>query len=267
MATLNGLEAFKTHFAGYSDHYVLIGGVACSLWHEAAGLAFRATKDFDVVLLAENLTPEFARQVWAFVEAAGYHTRERSDPEHKYYRFTHPQDERYPALFELFTRSPQELDLPLGQTITPLPVDDSVSSLSAILLDGDYYSLIREHKQLESGLPLAPVSILIALKAKAWLDLTARKQDGEKIDTNHIAKHRTDVFRLTLLLDDETTLTLPKSVDRDLRLFLDAFPPSSVEWPAIHASLKSTGSPVLPATALRQAISQSFRIMDDVQER
>lgn len=87
MATLNGLETFQTHFAQYTDSFVIIGGIACALWAQANELEFRATKDFDVVLLAENLTPEFVREIWTFVEAAGYRTKERSDPEHKYYRF------------------------------------------------------------------------------------------------------------------------------------------------------------------------------------
>lgn len=155
MAALNGLERFQAHFAGYSDSYALIGGVACALWFETGGLEFRATKDFDVVLLVENLTPAFAREIWSFVEAAGYRTKERSDPQHQYYRFTHPEDERYPALLELFARRPEGLEMPSGQTITPIAVDETVSSLSAILLDEDYYELIRQYKQVEDGLPLA----------------------------------------------------------------------------------------------------------------
>ena len=127
MAALNGLERFQAHFAGYSDSYALIGGVACALWFETGGLEFRTTKDFDVVLLVENLTPAFAREIWAFVEAAGYRTKERSNPQHQYYRFTHPEDERYPALLELFARRPQGLEMPSGQTITPIAVDETIS--------------------------------------------------------------------------------------------------------------------------------------------
>ena len=35
---VNGLERFKQYFALYIDQYVLIGGVACSVLMEEAGL-------------------------------------------------------------------------------------------------------------------------------------------------------------------------------------------------------------------------------------
>jgi len=46
---VNGIDQFKAHFAGFADRYVLIGGAACYLAMEAAGLEFRVTKDLDVV--------------------------------------------------------------------------------------------------------------------------------------------------------------------------------------------------------------------------
>ena len=42
---VTGLELFKEHFRPYADNYVLIGGTACELALEEAGLPFRATKD------------------------------------------------------------------------------------------------------------------------------------------------------------------------------------------------------------------------------
>ena len=38
---------------------------------------------------------------------------------------------------------------------------------------------------------------LIALKARAWLDLTEREKRGEKIDSKTIKKHKNDVFGST----------------------------------------------------------------------
>ena len=35
-------------------------------------LAFRATKDIDIVLIVESITAEFGRQFWEYVKEAGY---------------------------------------------------------------------------------------------------------------------------------------------------------------------------------------------------
>lgn len=40
---VKGLDTFRGAFAGYTDRYVLIGGVAASLTLEDAGITFRAT--------------------------------------------------------------------------------------------------------------------------------------------------------------------------------------------------------------------------------
>jgi hypothetical protein len=43
-------------------------------------------------------------------------------------------------------------------------------------------------------------SRLIALKARAWLDLTERAERGEQIDSKTIKKHKNDVFRSIVIL-------------------------------------------------------------------
>lgn len=52
---VEGLERFKDHFKEFTEQYVLIGGAACDLYMEDAGLFFRATKDLDIVLCVEAL--------------------------------------------------------------------------------------------------------------------------------------------------------------------------------------------------------------------
>lgn len=56
---VKGLDIFRAWFADHADQYILIGGMAASLAMEEAGLDFRATKDLDVVLHVEALTPAF----------------------------------------------------------------------------------------------------------------------------------------------------------------------------------------------------------------
>lgn len=58
---VNGLEHFRKHFAPYVDQYVLIGGTACTVIMQEAGLDFRATKDLDIVLYVEALHENFVR--------------------------------------------------------------------------------------------------------------------------------------------------------------------------------------------------------------
>ena len=65
---VKGLDLFRERFAGLSNQYVLIGGTATTLAMADAGLDFRATKDLDIVLHIEALTPAFGSAFWAFVE-------------------------------------------------------------------------------------------------------------------------------------------------------------------------------------------------------
>ena len=76
---VRGLDVFQSWFAEHADQYILIGGTAASLAMEEAGLAFRATKDLDIVLHVEALTPAFGQVFWRFVAAGGYAIRQASD--------------------------------------------------------------------------------------------------------------------------------------------------------------------------------------------
>lgn len=75
---VRGLDLFQHYFADYMDHYVLIGGSACSLAFDAANVEFRATKDLDLVLTLEVLNDDFAKRLWQFVRDGQYSTYQRS---------------------------------------------------------------------------------------------------------------------------------------------------------------------------------------------
>lgn len=75
---IKGLDKFREYFAGFSDHYVLIGGTASVLVMDEAGVDFRATKDLDIVLCVEVLDESFAETFWAFVKAGGYQNQQSS---------------------------------------------------------------------------------------------------------------------------------------------------------------------------------------------
>ena len=60
---VNGFTKFKDWFKGFENQYVVIGGTACDLIMESEELSFRATKDLDIVLIVESITPEFGKEL------------------------------------------------------------------------------------------------------------------------------------------------------------------------------------------------------------
>jgi hypothetical protein len=216
-----GIDAFKAHFAGFSHHYVLIGGAACDVIMDEAGLAFRATKDLDIVILVEALDASFGAHFWAFVEAGGYEQRERSTGEKEFYRFQKPANREFPAMLELFSRAPGSITPAEGSELTPLPIDEDIASLSAILLDEHYYAALVENRRTVDDLTVLDERLLISFKAKAHLDLAARRDGGERVDSRNIRKHRADVFRLLELLPESERIDLSAPINADLSAFAD----------------------------------------------
>lgn len=259
---IRGLDLFRERFRDYEESLILIGGAACDDWFTRQGLNFRATKDLDIVLLLEAVNPDFVAAMRQFIDDGDYEIRQRSeDGPPVLYRFEKPADERFPRMLEIFSRLPDGITLANDQTILPILSGDEIHSLSAILVDDAYHTLIREHSEVQDGVSFATVTALVPLKARAWLDLTERKAQGEKINSQDIAKHRSDVFRLAGTLPATQGPELPKTIQDDVAHFLDAFPEDSPAWTAILASLKITlGGNLKPAT-LREAIQTYFRII------
>jgi len=100
-----GLESFEEHFADFTDRYVLIGGTACFIQMEEAGLEFRATKDLDIVLHVEALDASFVRAFWEFIKKGGYQNKQKSTGKNIFYRFYAPTNKLFPAMLEFFARS------------------------------------------------------------------------------------------------------------------------------------------------------------------
>ncbi len=222
---VKGLDVFRTWFKDHADQYVLIGGTAATLTMEDAGLAFRATKELDIVLHVEALTPAFGQAFWKFIEAGGYAIRQASDTGKPiFYRFQKPTDERFPVMVELFARAPDGLEPAAGSQLTPIPLEEAVSSLSAILLDDAYYEFIMAGRREVEGLPWVGEDRLIPLKAVAWLDLSARKERGEQVDSRDIRKHLNDVLRLAQLLAPATRIPIVQRISEHMIRFLTALP-------------------------------------------
>jgi hypothetical protein len=70
-----GLDKFREYFAGHEDQYAVIGGAACDLLFDAAGLPFRATKHIDMVLCVEVVDAAFGEKFKTFLGAGRYEAR------------------------------------------------------------------------------------------------------------------------------------------------------------------------------------------------
>lgn len=218
---VNGLDVFKQYFEAFPDNYIVIGGTACDVIIEDAGFNPRATKDIDLILIVEALTSDFVAQFWKFIQDGKYERQEKSDDSRQYYRFMKPEDKAFPFQVELFSRTPDTIDLKAGAHLTPIPVDDDLSSLSAILMDDDFYNYMIEHSVDEDGLHRANTEALICLKAKAYLEIAARIEAGGGEDKKHLKKHKADVFRMAVMMTEEEVHELPEPIKNKLQEFMD----------------------------------------------
>lgn len=228
---VRGIESFREWFRGYEEQYAIIGGTACDLLMTDGGLDFRATKDIDLVLIVEAVDAKFASRFWEYVAAAGYEHRNKSTGTPQFYRFTNPQSRDYPTMIELFTRRPDAMVLPDDAVLTPLPIDEEISSLSAILLNDEYYDFLKNGRIRVSDVTILDTPYLIPFKAKAWIDLSDRKAAGEIVDSKNIRKHKNDVFRLTELLDEnqEPLNDMPAAVREDMQTFFERMEAEEVD--------------------------------------
>lgn len=211
---VNGITIFREYFKGFEDQYVLIGGAACDIVFENRKAEFRMTKDLDMVLIVEALTPEFGDRFWEFVKGGKYRNKVTNKGKPQFYRFDKPEVDNYPRMIELFCRENFELKEMKG--ITPIHIDGSISSLSAILLNEDYYQILLDGKVVEDGLSVLRPEYLILFKAKAYLDLLNRKNNGEKVDSSDISKHKKDILRIVAQLELEEVKTLPITVQKKI---------------------------------------------------
>jgi len=226
---VHGIESFRKWFADYSDQYVIIGGTACDLLMTQDDFDFRATRDIDMVLILESLTSEFGAHFWQYVCEAGYEHCNKSTGEPQFYRFSHPASGNYPFMIELFSRRSERIQLPESAHLTPLPLDDEISSLSAILMDEEYYRFLLKGRIVLDGIPILDAGYLIPFKIRAYLDLSERKANGEAVDSKDIRKHKNDVIRLSVLLTGDARILVSHEIYADIEKFLEEAENSKID--------------------------------------
>ncbi|MEI6766887.1 MAG: hypothetical protein WCM76_14755 [Bacteroidota bacterium] len=253
---VRGIEKFREYFKDFSDNYVIIGGTACDIIISDAELIPRATKDIDIILIVEALNPDFVKRFWEFIKTANYERREVGGEERKYYRFIKPGDKEFPMQIELFSRRPDVIILEEGAHLTPIPVDDDLSSLSAILLSNDYYNYMIEHSTIGNGLHLANTEALICLKAKACLEIAERIAQGKNEDSKHLRKHKADVFRLVLMLKSESVFDLPETIKNHIQEFVNAITNDLPD----KAIFKEMGVGIADPAGLLEQLKKNFNL-------
>ena len=249
---VTGFTKFKEKFQGFEDQYVVIGGTACDLLMENEDMSFRATKDVDIVLIVESITAEFGKAFWDYIKEAEYEHKNKSTGLPQFYRFSKPQNKDFPSMIELFSKKESELILKNINGLTPLHIDDEISSLSAILLNDSYYEVLKNGIKLIDGLSVLSVESLVLFKIKAWLDLSNRKSKGENIDSSDIKKHKNDIFRLSTLILGTETLYLPEEVKSDVVDFCKKMETETVDLKNLN--IKTT----------KESIIQRYKTIFDV---
>ncbi len=219
---VKGLDRFKEYFLDFKDNYVIIGGTACSVILRNADMQPRATKDIDMILVVERMTPEFGRRFWEFIHDGDYEMRERKrdegkEPVPELFRFYKPRNDGFPYQIELLSRQPEVLAVPEGFRLTPIPVGEDVSSLSAILMDEEFYHFALAHSTMEDELHVADTIGLICLKMKAYLNLSKQEPPAHSSD---IRKHMSDVFKLMASGYIENPVALSENMKKDAAAFV-----------------------------------------------
>ncbi len=249
---VRGLDKFAEYFRDYADNYIIVGGMACLVAMGDVGLSFRATKDIDMIITVEELSHDFGERFWQFVNEGQYEIYKNKDGKSQFFRFENPTAEDFPYMIELFSRKQDIFSGDRQSTFIPIVVDDEISSLSAILLDENYYAFLKGGKEIINGISILKPTHLIAFKARAFIDLTERNEQGTHIDSKDLKKHKNDVFRLAQLLTGNENIDAPKAVKEDMSKFFDLINNEKID-------MKALGVPVSQQEAT-EVIKRIFKI-------
>lgn len=240
---VNGIEKFREKFEQFDDGYVVIGGTACSVIMETENLPFRTTKDIDAILIVDaEEFKGFAGAFWEFVKEGEYKCGWKGDENPHFYRFTEPHA-GYPSQIEFFSRSAFPLTIPEG--ITPVHVDDDISSLSAIVLDDDYFNLLKNGCEKVNGIRILKVEYLIVFKMYARINLESEKESGKQVNEKDFKKHKNDVFRLLQLIPPDLKVALPEKIKRHIEQFLESMQNEPLDEQVLGATSKEDALRVL----------------------
>ncbi|PWE21750.1 hypothetical protein DF188_05925 [Aliarcobacter skirrowii] len=208
-----GLSHFQEFCKDLDDNYVVVGGFATiMLLDKQLEGHGKATYDIDLVLLTNN-SLEMSKRIKKYIKEGDYKIQIGEKDQYRYYRFTEPKKDDFAKEIELFASNENDLKLEDSQRIIPIDPDEGLYSLSAIMLDQEYFEMIKENVDKTGVAPCTNVQATIILKMSAFYDLKNRGEDKWK-------KHRRDIFKLTLLLTGEEKLKLKGRMQGDFDSFI-----------------------------------------------
>ena len=111
-----------------------------------------------------------------------------------------------------------EADLPFRATKDS---DDDTSSLSAILLNDDYYKFMMSGRRVVDGIGVLGAEHLIPFKMYAWINLFERKRAGEHVNEKDLKKHKYDVFRLLQIVTAGTKVESEGLVTESIHRYIE----------------------------------------------
>lgn len=217
---IQGLEHFKDNFKNDTDKFILIGGSATILSLESIGQGRgKGTKDLDIVFVVELLDKNFIDKFMDYVRKGGYETK-IANGKSQFYRFENPKNDVFPKMIEILSRKPSVFDGISLKNATKLTVSEEISSLSALILDDQYYQFVRDNNVMLNGIQIASIECLVILKIRAYNDLKEKKESGAfDIKREDIKKHKNDVFRLAQNFMDTQRVECTDYMKKDIQLF------------------------------------------------
>ena len=215
MADIQGLNHFAEYFSDVNEMFVIVGGAASTILMDNVGLDFRPTKDIDLVIIANPSFP-FTTKLKRYIKEAGYEIQEKADGTPTFYRFRKPKSADYPVQIEIFSNNIDNLQLADNQHLVPIKTEPAAGRLSAILLEEEYFQIIKNNRKVVGKHSVATESAIIPLKARAYSDI---KDRGES--DSDARKHRNDIMKLALALDDGKSFKLTGLPRKHMERYLE----------------------------------------------
>lgn len=214
-----GIESTLQKFLGsHKENYFIIGGHAAAYNLMLQGLSFRATRDYDIVIVSEIKDNSFSLDLTNMLESGGYKFAYKAGKSKRIaYRFESPSKPGYPEIIEFFVKEgvePESID----HRFAKLNIAVDESRLSAMVLNQSIYDFSKKHVVEINGLMFVDKYCLIALKSFAYFENLKLYLDG-KADSNDYKKHLRDVMRLLSSLSEdelESIKGLPSLLERSL---------------------------------------------------
>ena len=191
----NITKTLQNFLGKHKQNYFIIGGHAAAFNLSLQNLPFRATRDYDIVLVYEVINEEFARELTNLLTVGQYKIKVKSDGvKRNAYRFENPKDSSFPEIIEFFVKDGvcmQSLD----NRFAKLDVVIDNNSISAMVLNEEIYNFAKRHVVEINDLIFSDKYSLIALKAFAYFE-NEKLYKNKKVNKGDYEKHLRDILRI-----------------------------------------------------------------------